>query len=116
MERQIGVARYVKDGKAGDAEFAIVLSDEWQGKDLGTRLLSRLITAAKINGVQKLVGTTLSDNHGMLSLARKLGFKAALDPASATVTQLALDLATWPPIDGIRGQRPVSTDDPRLRA
>ena len=29
-ERQIGVARYVKESSSGDAEFAIVLSDDWQ--------------------------------------------------------------------------------------
>src|SRR6267378_5230974 len=34
-ERQIGVARYVKLSSPGDAEFAIVLSHDWQGRGLG---------------------------------------------------------------------------------
>src|SRR5262249_39973051 len=46
-ERQIGVARYVKESQSGDAEFAIVLSDDWQRHGLGTRLLVSLISAAK---------------------------------------------------------------------
>src|SRR5262245_10593639 len=35
-ERQVGVARYVKEGCSEEAEFAIVLSDDWQGRRLGT--------------------------------------------------------------------------------
>src|SRR5712691_6374830 len=39
-ERQVGVARYVKEeASPGDAEFAIVLSDDWQGRGLGAKLL-----------------------------------------------------------------------------
>ena len=93
-ERQIAVARYVKDDSApGVAEFAIVLSDDWQGRGLGTRLLQSLVDAARSDGVQRLVGTTLSVNSGMLKLAHKVGFKSAADPGSATVTNLTLDLA-----------------------
>jgi acetyltransferase len=96
-ERQIGVARYVKESSPGDAEFAIVLSDDWQGRGLGTKLLTSLAVAARRHGVRRLVGTTLSVNAGMLELGRKLGFKLASDPRSATVTNLTLDLAAWPP-------------------
>src|SRR6266850_4445969 len=87
-ERQIGVARYVKESSPGDAEFAIVLGDDWQGRGLGTRLLASLLVAAKSRGVRRLVGTTLSVNSGMLALGRKLGFKLAADPRSAIVTNL----------------------------
>src|SRR2546421_2655435 len=92
-ERQIGVARYVKESSPGDAEFAVVLSDDWQGRGLGTRLLASLLVAARKHGVRRLVGTTLSVNTGMRALARKLGFKLAADPRSALVTNLTLDLA-----------------------
>ena len=92
-ERQIGVARYVKESPAGDAEFAIVLSDDWQGRGLGTRLLASLVAAAKSQGVRRLVGTTHADNGGMLALASKLGFKADLDPRLAMIANLTLDLA-----------------------
>jgi acetyltransferase len=96
-ERQIGVARYVKEQSLpGAAEFAIVLSDDWQGRGLGSRLLASLLAAAKSRGVRSLAGTTLSVNDGMLALARKLGFNLAADPRSAIVTNLTLDLAAWP--------------------
>jgi len=92
-DRQIGVARYVKDERSpGEAEFAIVLADEWQHCGLGTKLLGTLVDAARARGVRRLVATTLSANNGMLALARRMGFRLALNPASATITDLMLDL------------------------
>jgi len=92
-ERQVGVARYVKDEHTPDeAEFAIVLSDAWQRCGLGAKLLASLIDAARRNGVRRLVATTLSANSGMLALARRMGFTLALNAASATITDLARDL------------------------
>jgi hypothetical protein len=51
--------------------------------------------------VRRLVGTTMSENGGMLALARKLGFRLAIDPRSATITNLTLDLAAWAPARAI---------------
>src|SRR5215831_1612257 len=94
-ERQVGVARYVKDKIVpGEAEFAIVLADDWQGHGLGRKLLTNLLEAAKVRGVRRLVGTTLSSNSGMLALARRMGFTLALDPGSATTMILTLDVAS----------------------
>jgi acetyltransferase len=94
IEREVGVARYVKDETTpGEAEFAIVLADAWQRRGLGRKLLAALIDAARRDGVQRLVGTALSENEGMLRLARRLGFSVALDRNSASVSNLALDLA-----------------------
>src|SRR5712664_741537 len=90
--RQIAVARYVRESSGRDAEFAIVIGDDWQGRGLGTRLLSELVTHAKRQGVRRLFSTTLSTNAAMLALARRLGFRCAADPRSATITNLALDM------------------------
>ena len=92
-EHQIGVARYVKEESSpDDAEFAIVPSDDWQGRGLGTRLLRGRVVAARNHGVRRLVGTTLSVNSGMLALARELGFKLVSEPRSASITNLTLEL------------------------
>lgn len=91
-ERQIGVARYAKESSPGLAEFAIVLSDDWQRRGLGTKLLLSLIAAAKDQGVRSLVGTALSTSTGILALGRKLGFQLTAEPRSAMVTNLMLDL------------------------
>jgi RimJ/RimL family protein N-acetyltransferase len=91
-ERQVGVARYVRGPSPECAEIAIVVADEWQGRGLGTRLVRSLIDAARNAGVRRLAGAALSTNEAVLALGRKLGFRLATDPRSATVTNLALDL------------------------
>jgi acetyltransferase len=91
-ERQIGVARYVMLDRSDEAEFAIVLSDDWQGRGLGRALLSSLIAEAKRRGVLRLVGMTMSENDGMLALARRLGFSTTIGDVPSE-TNLALDLA-----------------------
>ena len=91
IERQVGVARYVKEDCADEAEFAIVLSDDWQGRGLGGILLSSLIAEARQRGVRRLFGTTMSENNGMLALAHKFGFSAAIGEVPSE-TSLTLDL------------------------
>ncbi len=92
IDQQVGIARYVKQGCSDEAEFAIVLRDDWQGRGLGRVLLSSLIAEAKQRGVRRLIGTTMSENDEMLALARKLGFNAAIGEVSSE-TNLTLDLA-----------------------
>lgn len=96
-EREIGVARYVKEPGSDAAEFAIVLSDEWQGRGLGRRLLADLIAAAKQRGVRRLFGTTLSENKAMLALAQSLGFAVATDRDVAAIANLTLNLGASDP-------------------
>ena len=79
------------------AEFAIVLSDEWQGRGLGRRLLADLIAAAKQRGVRRLFGTTLSENTAMLALSQSLGFVVATDRDVAAIANLTLDLSASDP-------------------
>ena len=93
-EREIGVARYVKEPAPDAAEFAIVLSDDWQGRGLGRRLIEELIAAAKRGGVRRLYGTTLSENTAMIALAQSLGFVVTTDRDVATMT---LDLGASEP-------------------
>ena len=91
-EEQAGVARYVVSADPEVAEFAVVLSDRWQGQGLGRQLLGRLVNAARGRGIKRLVGATLSDNTAMLQLGRKLGFKPKRVLGDATVTELTLHL------------------------
>ena len=115
-ERQIGVARYVKESSTADAEFAIVLSDDWQRRGLGTKLLGSLLTAAKNDGVRRLIGTTMSENDGMLALGRALGFKRTKDPSSATITNLIVDLSQDVPETAHSLRRPSRhAEDPASR-
>lgn len=90
--RQIGVARCVDDEAGESAEFAIVVSDEWQRRGLGEVLLSALIDAARLRGVRHLEAITMAENRGMLNLAQKLGFSARKEPGETNIVRLVLEL------------------------
>ena len=71
----IAEARCVLDSADGNAEFAIAVADEFQRRGLGKRLLKSLVTHASRRSIRRLFGEILADNHAMLGLARRLGFK-----------------------------------------
>jgi acetyltransferase len=91
-ERQIGVARLVREKCGEIAEIALVVADEWQRRGLGRRLLHDLIAAARRRGVRRLVGTTLTDNFAMIALAHALGFETALERGFAVLTNVSMSL------------------------
>jgi acetyltransferase len=91
-ERQIGVARFVRLTCGEIAEIALVVTDEWQRRGLGRRLLDGLIVAARRRGVRRLVGTTFSDNFAMIALAHALGFETAMERGFAVLTNVSMSL------------------------
>ena len=64
-----------------------------RGAALAAGCSRALLAVARQEGVRRIVGIALSTNDGMLTLARRLGFKLAPDPSSATITTLTLDLS-----------------------
>ncbi|TNV20112.1 protein lysine acetyltransferase [Buttiauxella sp. B2] len=70
----IGVTRAISDPDNIDAEFAVLVRSDLKGLGLGRRLLEKLIAYTGEHGLQRLNGITMPNNHGMVSLARKLGF------------------------------------------
>jgi acetyltransferase len=73
-EVQIAVARYVVNADLESCEFAIVVSQDWQGHGVGRHLLLRLIEIAKARGLKTMTGQILATNVRMLGLAKALGF------------------------------------------
>ncbi|SNS98994.1 L-amino acid N-acyltransferase YncA [Noviherbaspirillum humi] len=73
-ERIVAMAQYVADADSDTADFAIVVSDDWQGRGLARRMLRRLICVARAAGLQRLRGEVLSTNRPMRHLMRALGF------------------------------------------
>jgi acetyltransferase len=91
-EREIiGVGRLSKIYGSGEAEFAILISDAYQGHGLGSELLTRLLDIARQEGeVSRVVAYMLPENLAMKRVSQKLGFhfqredgmlKAAIDLA-----------------------------------
>jgi acetyltransferase len=73
----LGVGRMSKQHTPGEAEFAVLITDEWQRQGLGTELLRRLIEIGRDEKLQHLSGAILADNHAMQHICRKVGFKVA---------------------------------------
>jgi GNAT superfamily N-acetyltransferase len=82
--REIGVSRYnlAPDGKS--CECAVTVSDEWQGKGLGTLLMRHLIEIARQRGIRSMFSIDSANNSRMRELARDLGFARERDPDDST--------------------------------
>lgn len=76
-EREIAVARYSINPDGESCEFAVVVSDEWQGRGVGSELMRQLMNAAKDKGIKRIEGQVLKDNTEMLGLMDFLGFESA---------------------------------------
>jgi acetyltransferase len=84
-EVMMGVSRLVTTSDRQDAEFALIVADPWHGKGLGSKLMERIIYAAREMGVKRLRGDVLSGNHPMLALMSKMGFALKKDEGGETV-------------------------------
>jgi len=71
----VGIGRLSRQRGGNSAEVAIVISDAWQGKGLGTLLMKMLVEVARKEGVQRLSADILSENFEMQRLMEKAGFK-----------------------------------------
>jgi RimJ/RimL family protein N-acetyltransferase len=72
--RGVGIARYIRDADDPQAaEIAITIVDDWQGRGLGTELLSWLSGRARQAGIHRLTALVAAENVAMAGLARKLG-------------------------------------------
>jgi GNAT superfamily N-acetyltransferase len=84
----IGVARYLRAAGADRAaRFAVVVTDGWHGRGVGSCLLARLKARARENGIDVLRATTAAGNRA----ARRLDGSSTIDPRSGTL-QLTLML------------------------
>lgn len=69
----VGVARYDRSRSEPDeADAAVIVEDAWQGRGLGTRLLSRLSAAAEQRGVRVLTAEVMAENRPMMGLLRTI--------------------------------------------
>jgi len=71
--RGVGVARYVRDAEdRHTAEVAITIVDDWQGRGLGTELLTRLSSRARSEGIRRFTALVADDNRAMAGLLRNM--------------------------------------------
>ncbi len=71
----IAVGRLSKMRRTNDAEFALLISDHYQGHGLGTELLRRLVQIGRDEKLTRVIGYIASENTPMLRVCQKLGFR-----------------------------------------
>jgi acetyltransferase len=81
----LGVGRLIADPDHETVEYAILISDAWQNRDLGGTLTDYCFEIAKKWGLKTIVAQTTSDNSRMISVFQKRGFEVVVDPSSSMV-------------------------------
>jgi len=79
----LGVGRFSAIHR-GEAEAAVLVSDQWQGRGLGTELLAVVARVAREEKFKRLSGEILRDNLATQAIFKKVGFKlrSMEDPSS----------------------------------
>src|SRR6266702_3232852 len=70
----IGVSRLIKDQSINSAEFAALVTDQFQHRGLGTELLRRMLQFGRDEKIQRITGNILAENLEMQAVCKKLGF------------------------------------------
>ena len=92
--RLIAVARFVRlVGDPEAAEAAIVVADNWQGRRLGTLLVTRLAAEARRVGIRRFTATMAADNGPAHRLMARLTEHLEQHHVGGGVDELVLDLA-----------------------
>ena len=81
----VGVGRLIADPDHESVEFAILIIDAYQQKDLGNIITDFCMEIAKKWNLKKIIAQTTNDNKRMISVFRKRGFSIRTDPNDTTV-------------------------------
>jgi acyl-CoA hydrolase/GNAT superfamily N-acetyltransferase len=72
-EKIIGAGRYLLNRSTNEAEFALLVKDEYQGKGIGTFLLNHLMRIAKSKGVEAFIAFVHPQNQPMIRFIHRTG-------------------------------------------
>ena len=70
----LAVGRLSKEPGTRDAEFSMVIIDEYQRRGIGTELLEQLLKVARDEGIEHVYAYMLPENVGMRKTCDSLGF------------------------------------------
>jgi acetyltransferase len=86
----IGVGRLISDPDLDNVEYAVLITDAWQRKDLGKILTQYCVEIAKANNFKRIFAETTKDNKPMIAVFKKLGFEVSFN--SDTTVSVTKDL------------------------
>jgi acetyl coenzyme A synthetase (ADP forming)-like protein len=75
--RMIGGAQYIRI-EGGRAEISLSVTDDFQGRGIGSILLGQLAQEAARHGITTFVGDVLPENHAMVNVFRASGFTVSI--------------------------------------
>jgi len=71
----VAVGRLTREHWSNEAEFAVLISDKFQGRGLGTELVKRLLEIARAEELDRVTAEILGENRQMIEICRQLGFR-----------------------------------------
>ena len=75
VQEILGVGRLSRLHGINEAEFAVLVGDQWQHQGLGTEMLRRMTEIAREEKIARVTGSFLEENYEMQSVSKKLGMK-----------------------------------------
>jgi acetyltransferase len=81
----LGIGRLSKLRLRPVGEFAILVTDKYQRKGLGSELLKRLVQVGRDEGLEEIGAEMLTQNVGMQKVSQKLGFTLTSVPEDGIV-------------------------------
>ncbi len=81
----IGIGRLIADPDHETVEYAILIADAWQQKDLGNILTDYCLEIAGSWKLKKIVAQTTTDNKRMISVFKKRGFDILINDKDSIV-------------------------------
>ena len=91
-EETLGAVRAICDPDNDAAEFGVMVRSDLKGRGMGWLLMDRLVRYLRGHGTRRIVGTVLRENHGMLGLAKRLGFTIEAHPQDPDLRHVELPL------------------------
>jgi acetyltransferase len=87
----LGVGRLIKEHGTDEAEFAILVSDPWQGKGFGSELLKLLVQIGRKEDLRRITGRISQENTTMKAVSKQVGFTLRFDrKANECLAELVL--------------------------
>lgn len=84
-KKLIGVGRLIADPDHESVEYAILIADAWQHKDLGNMITDFCLEIAETWNMKRIIAQTTTDNKRMISVFQRRNFTITMNSADSTV-------------------------------
>jgi len=85
VRKLLGVGRLIADPDHEAVEYAVLIADAWQNKELGSILTDYCMEVAKRWKLKRIVAQTTTDNMAMIAVFAKRGFTITYNDLDSTV-------------------------------